>query len=215
MYKWAASALSDSGRRYLDAGLSRLDEMPLGWTRDVPAKPKAPSVVRKAPTGSANPDALNALLRKTWLESDMAPVPDHVVEMPGGWEEPDLPKGYMGVGSPVGGMSYWLGNRGGRSAVTSIVSICALAVDAAQTPDVSGTIRTETCGRVAASAWLLYQATGDERFIDVAVGIRDLALRSPATEGMALGGGGTDKLFLETFECWLGRGSDNGCYSGL
>jgi hypothetical protein len=214
MYQWASGSLSGSERRYLEAGLSRLDEIPLGWVRPAPKGLKKPTAVRSARSRGASADALNRQLQKAWLENDLVPITDAVVEMPDGWERPDLPTGYGSeVATPIGTLSPVLG-RSGPTRTMSVVTKCEQAVDPRATPNVKGSIRTETCGRAAASAWLAYLATGDKRFIDIASGIRDMALQAGSTEGLRAGAASKERLFFETFECWLDGDSD-GCYSGL
>ena len=215
-YQWAANSLSKADKDYLDRGLSKLDRTPLAWERKKPRNLQNASTVRKTATRNTGPDALRKTLAATWLQSDMAPILDAVEEMPGGWEEPDVPSGPLGPGYPSDYMSYWVGPKGGSSVSTDLVSTCELALDRAKTPNASGTMRTSTCGRAAAKAWLLYLATGDQRFIDVAVGIRDMAMRSSAAEGRPATAAGKERLFFDTFDCWAGvSGGNQGCASGL
>jgi hypothetical protein len=215
MYQWASSMLSRTERAYLDAGMSRLDVIPLGWVREAPTDLKDRSVVRSSRQSRVSLRALHRRLQQAWLESDLVPIPDATIEMPGGWESPDLPMGYSSqVATPLHGLSLFVGPRGGLVPLTTVISACELAVDPRKTPNVSGSIRTETCGRAAASTWLAYLATGDDRFIDVAIGIRDVALQASSTEGLRSGTASKERLFFETFECWLTEDS-HGCYTGL
>lgn len=198
-YQYAVSRLDQKGIRYLNEGLARLDEVPIDWARPQPQDLESQNAVRKAAVRKVNASALNNKLRGAWYDA-MTPVLE-------GEGAEGLPRSWWGPGSPWAWTSLFDGGS------LSVVNWCRVAIQFNKiTPSAALGVTSHTCADAAAHAWLMYETTGDTRFIDVTVGLRNMALL--AIEQMDSSGFDYAKEWNRTFSCLLNPDS-GGCPVGF
>lgn len=161
-YQWAAAALSPKDKRYLDEVLLAVDATPLDFERVTPSGLQPIKAAQQPKT--MRPDAMRRMLTAAWLDT-LVPVVDG--------EEWAEEKGVY-----AGPVAYSFLSGAAEYGAFTLVSACEDGIEQARRPRLIDDLALTECAAAAAQSWAMYEATGDRRFLEVARGLKGLALAS-------------------------------------
>lgn len=193
-YQFAADQLGPEGKAYLDDSLAALDLYPPDWQRPEQSGLVAADNLRNEPVRKTSRVELHRLLADAWAAT-LVLVLD----------------GLDGARRFAVGSNYprpfAKTNFEAKSEYVTIVAECERVID--WTYGSFGET-SQWCGEAAGFAWLMYQATGDDRFRQLTIGIQDLALRSGGLSGDGAAQAKKANEYFRFFRCNVESGSS--CY---
>lgn len=200
-YSAAVGSLDEAGRQYLEDVLLRLDTISVDQVRPAPTGLASIDSLRDEPIRKPNAVALHQLLRTAWGDTLV---------------------GLLAIDwSVVGVRARPTSNTVYLPRIThdtiyrqpSAITACEAVVKRAPRDSNGRRFVLADCSEGVANVWLMYQATGDDRFRKVAIGIQNIALTGLAMTNKHAGAAPEAKPYFRCLSYWLDPEQRGSCQS--